>query len=623
MFSIDGVARSSNANYAALLVHPPMREDEGPLAYRQRLACLNRVSVHRLDEIGVSTSVAIRDGASARRAFGSDPTEKEAALICLFEQNGGEVVRSFRRVCPRCLDTSPTSRFAWELRFVEACTKHRVWLIDRCDVCHKQLTWESGTTDQCACGQSLSNLTAASAPEAVVFLAQLIESKVSGQNIDGSVWQDLTLQETQRVARFLGSFVSRASVSKPQKITNLDQLSVSWPVTSAAAEIMHRWPQAFNEFLGAQVQQHADTRGCGKLSGTFRGFYRVLYAHFATGPSAFIRQSFESYISNHWTGALGKRNRRLDPKTLCSAEWIPINRARKDLGVTRRQLADLIEREMISVSSRQTVAGRTFAVVAKAESAVGWARYAGYEDLRAAAKRLGITRRRAAVVLPLMEPSLVRLRNSPSVWCIPVTTITNILQLVEASRSFGSSSTGGVLIGDILRFSKWPDTRVATLFTKIQNGEIVVLGRRDSGNGICKAFVSAAALRELKSLESSNSAFVTIPELAENLAIKQEVAYHLINKGMIKVSGLPSSSGGRQIARSTVAEFRNDYCFARDIARGRKTSTRKLVRDLARTGTRPICSPQVDGCRQIIFRRDDILSANANEKDQQRLPGAD
>lgn len=608
MFSIDGVVGEGAANRATLLVHPPMAEDEGPQAYRLRLCTLNRVSGHELDDIGFSVSVAIRQGASARKAHGSEPTNTEAALIRIFDQNSGEVIRSARRVCPLCLNEDSHAKFAWELRFVEACARHGVWLVDRCNFCQKQLTWDSGTPEQCACGKSLSSLSAASAPEAIVFLAQLIESKVSGRSIDSGVWRHLTLQETQKVARFLGSFASRSRIPKPQKITNFDQLSVSWPITSAAAEIMHRWPHALNEFLRAQVHQCAGTHDSGKLSSTFGGFYRVLYAQFATGPSALIRQSFETYVSNHWTGALGKRNRRLDPTTLCAAEWIPINEARKKLGVTRRQLVDLIERDIVSVSSRQTGAGRTFAVIAKADSTGARARAAEYEDLCTASKRLGIARRRAAIVLPLMEPSLARLGNSPSVWCIPTTIVTDILQRVEASKSCSRAPNTAVLIGNLLRFSKWPDTRVATLFSKIKNGEIVVLGKRDTRNGISKAFISEAALRELSSLESSRSAFITIPELAEDLAIKQEVAYHLVNKGLINASALPSSCGGRQIARSAVAEFRSNYSFARDIARGCKTSTRKLVRDLARAGARPICSPEVDGCRQVIFRRDETLS---------------
>jgi TniQ len=609
MFSIDGVVQDGAADQTTLLVHPPMAEDEGPQAYRLRLCTLNRVSARELDAIGFSVSTAIRQGASARKVHGSEPTNKESALIHIFDQNSGDVVRSTRRVCPLCLTENSHAKFAWELRFVEACARHGVWLVDRCDACQKQLSWDSGTPEQCACGKSLSSSSAASAPEAVVFLAQLIESKVSGRRLEAGVWQDLTLQETQRVARFLGNFVARSNVPKPQKITNLDQLTVSWPMTSAAAEIMHRWPAAFNEFLRAQVQQFAGTRDSGKLSGTFRGFYRVLYAQFATGPSAFIRQSFEAYVSNHWTGALGKRNRRLDPEAVRAAKWVPMNRARKNLGVTQRQLVDMIERERFSVSARQTAAGRTFAVIAKADASEALAQDARYEDLRTAAKRLGITRRRAAIVLPLMEPSLRRVGNSPCVWCIPTTIVTNVLQRVEASRGCDSSPPSGILIGDILRFSKWPDTRVATLFSKIKNGEIVVLGRCEKRNGICGAFISGAAMRELASLESSRSAFITIPELAEDLAIKQEVAYHLVNKGLINASALPSSCGGRQIARSAVAEFRSNYSFARDIARGRKTSTRKLLRDLVRVGTRPICSPQVDGCRQVIFRRDDILPA--------------
>jgi hypothetical protein len=297
-----------------------------------------------------------------------------------------------------------------------------------------------------------------------------------------------------------------------------------------------------------------------------------------------------------------------------AAKWVPMNRARKNLGVTRRQLVDMIERERVSVSTRQTVAGRTFAVIANADSAASRARDPEYENLRTAAKRLGVTRRRAAVVLPQMEPSLAGRGKSSGVWCIPVTIVTNILQKVEASRSCSSALNSGVLIGDILRFSKWPDTRVATLFLKIRSGEIVVLSKRDTGNGICRAFVSAAALRELVSLEFSRSAFVTIPELAKDLAIKQEVAYHLVNKGVIKASALHSSCGGRQIARSAVAEFRSNYTFAREIARGRNTSTRKLVCDLARVGIQPICSPQVDGCRQVIFRRNDIGAVSENGK---------
>lgn len=91
-----------------------------------------------------------------------------------------------------------------------------------------------------------------------------------------------------------------------------------------------------------------------------------------------------------------------------------------------------------------------------------------------------------------------------------------------------------------------------------------------------------------------------IPEASTILGIKQEVAYHLVNKGFIEV--IDAGRLGRFISKDALANFKRDYRFAHQLWNDRSISPRKLIRILKERGIEPVSGPTVDGGRQYLYR---------------------
>jgi hypothetical protein len=97
---------------------------------------------------------------------------------------------------------------------------------------------------------------------------------------------------------------------------------------------------------------------------------------------------------------------------------------------------------------------------------------------------------------------------------------------------------------------------------------------------------------------------LSIPEFALLMGIKQEVAYHLVNRKLIEV--IDKGRLGRFIATEELKRFRRTFVFSARLATQYSTSARHIVDILSKQGIPPIAGPSVDGSRQYIFLRDQV-----------------
>jgi hypothetical protein len=601
-----GVQDDGSACSACLLIHPPKAVGEGLLAYQSRVSFLNKVTRKALDAAGFTIEKLVRQGAEARAAFGTvSLSAEETRLLTLVQPGGAQWVSVFRRVCPQCLRDGSVGHFSWELLFVDACAKHGNWLVDLCDGCKKPLRWSGTSHLVCKCGYELSALAATAAPVAVVELAKLIQSTVTRTRVGPRIWRALAMPDLQRVIRFLGAYASRSQLQKPQKIPSANRFEVSWSITSAAAEVMFRWPSAFHEVLEHRVATSAGSHDSGKISKTFRGMDHALYKQFSGEQFAFMREEFESFISRRWTGALGKRNRRLNASAISSAEWIAPSRCRSAFGISMKQLQAAIANGAVLSKSRETRVGRTFTVVSRASLVEFTKNEERAENLRALAKRLGVTKRRAAVIVPLLLPSHDMHTNAASAWRIPSALFDDLLAKVGNAPLCSTVPDECVSIGTVLKNYKCNDEQVAALLNEILDGGVHVVARSDQKNGVCAAIVLECAVRRVFGAGNRSDA-LSIPEAAAALSIKQEVAYHLVRRGLLKPLPDKNQTGGQSLSMDAIAQFGQEFCFARDVSKTLNTTSRALVKRLQERGIQPVCAPWIDGCRQVVYSRREL-----------------
>lgn len=136
-------------------LHPDRFPDELPYGYLKRLAELNQYESPTWLFRNLSSRCVLQTPAlsvaelSAADWAGNQPT---ASAVGANTQH--------LRYCPLCIAERGYWRSAWQSWVSCACTKHQIWLVDRCPSCHSRLPLASTNLSYCACGARLADAPA-------------------------------------------------------------------------------------------------------------------------------------------------------------------------------------------------------------------------------------------------------------------------------------------------------------------------------------------------------------------------------------------------------------------------------------------------------------------------------
>lgn len=192
--------------------------------------------------------------------------------------SSNEICKTRRRLCPLCIAEDPYHRSDWNLKFVRACYRHNVRLIDQCPDCGWKLTWRSAALAACpVCGCALSE-----APAMPIAPSQLFASKL--------------LRWTK--GKFYGA------PDRPPAFERLEPQQ-TWRALLSASDIQARlnagigasptWTWAnLDEGVGDEVEKWL-TRGLDMLSQPFEGLRSALEAAKAVVPPSTLASLARSY----------------------------------------------------------------------------------------------------------------------------------------------------------------------------------------------------------------------------------------------------------------------------------------------------------------------------------------
>lgn len=597
-----------------LLLRPQVRIGEGPRGYLARLAEANRLSVSDLTRIGIvfdAGTLRTQRCLSARGMNSALDSYLDLIGVELSNRPGAWVHRS-SRCCPRCLQDLAEWRVGWELLFADACPAHGLWLIDQCAKCGGALTWQRPTRLRCGCGQPLTQQPTGPCPGSVSRLSAVLGEKLLGQLTHhgfGPI-EGLDLGQLQRLIRFLGSYADSNPGPRPQKIPGLERLATSWRLTSLAAEMLQDWPKSLYAVLDRMQSERADAGG-GRLPGRFGYFYTALYRGFPEEVFAPLREAFENYVAEHWRGALSLRNRRFPASLLQRAAWIPANHACDQLGISRRRLVELIAEKKIAGETRKGPTGREFIVVLRSDVEQQMTALVQELSLIDVAAMLGLTKRRTQALLPQLFPEAHRTGSAGMPWAIPRQRADRLLEIIEGTQKVSEAPEGYVSLGHVLRYWAWSDKAVANLLSDVISGVVIPAFAIDDYLGVPSLAVKTQELRDWHArTHQAPCSTLSIPDVAERIGVKQEVAYALVRSGLLATVGMEAGTkrDGRGVTPSALETFGQRYAFARDLAKQLGRSPKAIVEKLRLLGLRPVCGPLIDGCRQILYLNDSALT---------------
>lgn len=509
------------------------------------------------------------------------------------------------RWCPVCLAQHGHGRIGWELLFADACAGCGHWLLDACSTCGDPVTWRRDALARCACGANLCDQSSRMAPPAVVKLSRAMEQLALGlPDCELPHVRDLSISQCSRLVRVLGAYGSARHQRSPQKIVGADTLDVSWTISTVAGEILSHWPSGFHAFLARQASPHSNVDG--RMKGVFGGFYRALYKGLQDPEFDWVRRAFEDFIAENWTGAIGRRNRRMPETVLARLAWLPATEAACQLGISMRRMKHLVQSGHVEVRRRMSAAGREFLMVRREDVLALSEDVTSDLTLAKAAALLGIKRQRLGRLLAHLCPAALKLTLQGTPWGIPRDWLNDWLNRINALPQVHEVSPEAVSLDSLLRYGPLDDQAVAELLLDIAADKVLPVGRLSQRNGLASLLMNR---HHVDRFNRTGGDGLSVPHAAERLGVKQEVAYALIRAGLLAVDQ-------RALGRRTAAVVREDsidafndaYVFAADLARTRRTSSRSLVRALSQDGVDPVAGPSLGNCRQIVYARSDVAA---------------
>lgn len=596
-----------------LLIKLAPYRTEGPNGYLLRLAEANRLEYSDLPDLGVTydADALLRSHLLPER--GLDPALLAwVQNIATLRQKTSRVWNMrYSRFCPLCLNEEPSWRAEWELCFYDACAQHGVWMVDRCSSCHEPVSWRRSQVVRCGCGADLRAEPSHLAPAEVTQLSQVLSRKLTGRGAADmpEPLRDLNVDQTQRLIRYLGMHLDPAGVSKSLKLSNVGRMEVSWPVTSVAAAILSGWPTAFHVRF-SEIQERSGGKKVG-LPKLFQRAYSYLYKGLKEPAFDAVRYSFEQWLVENWRGGLALRNRRLAGQLLHRVHWIPANVAAERLGVRVARIRRLVSEGVIDGHESYSSTGRRFLLIRKEQ--VDELTHADLSevDLTTAMEYLGLGKVRMRELLRLLFPSAYRPLSEYGFppWRISRQDVERYLAIGDGLPVLAIPEESQVSLFHVLKYWAWSENEIVDLIEAVRDGAIELEGLLDGAVGLARWIFDSPSLkiwRQRRNPELSN--WLSVPQVAKLLGLKQEAAYWLDRNEFIPAERLRTLRGcGARVSRAEFERFKESYVFATEIAEALKTTSRKVSALLSEQGIVPASGQGLEKCGKIFYARSKTL----------------
>jgi excisionase family DNA binding protein len=538
--------------------------------------------------------------------------EQVRYLAELQQSQSGIWNRQRSRFCPHCLSNDPKWRLGWEVLYFDTCHKHGVWLIDQCSSCGEGLTWHRDNLLRCNCGSDLRQEKAGEAPIPSILLCEILEQILFRQEIryqHGYPFNELTLAQVQTLIRYLGLYLDPEAGHKPLKIANSGTMAISWSMSSLAAEMLVFWPKKFHQALDALQNHEGEARI--SLKTVFSEAYQYLYkGGLRSSIYSPVREAFEQWVTNNWKGSLAKRNRRLAAAVLENAQWIPGKAAANRLGISMARLRYLIRSGQLDGQETISAKGRHFLMVRKDKLAQVEEDLAGEITMAKAMEILGLGKIRLQRMLKLLFPSARRVNDLPHLpWCISSTEVYQLAELGDELPRVHCVDEDEISLADVLRYWQWNAEEVVSVVEEVKAGTLILTKVLLGKAGISRWVFKRHELTEWRaSLQTDRANWLTIPELAEVLGVKQQVAYWLTQNEYIRAHRFGSRMNhGSRVKKVDVDRFLRKHIFCTEIADRIGKSPRATTLMLKALSIYPIQGTSIEACRQRVYTRSEAL----------------
>lgn len=529
-----------------------------------------------------------------------------------------------RRFCAQCLIEEPYWRAAWDLSLVTACWRHKTRLAESCPHCSAHLSWHLHAIDRCpACLKSLYKveMLQLDADDDELWLAKELTQRLIGSNRHRSAHtKHLSLGAFHELVFRLGACSVRPKARKPLKVAGSDHLDVTIPIALAGAGLLRNWTHGFFTALD-KIRRERGVAYQWQLGTALGPIYYEIFEGLADPDYLFVRDAFEAYLLEHWEAPLTLRYKQLSREVIEGHRWQPIEKIANQTNVDPSFILRLVDTGQIASREINYDGGRTDRVIDAVELTKVAPELRSTLTVAQAAEMLGVKRSR---ISQLISAGIIQIWGGAPAqgahWRLRRTSIEAIAECGQVVPFLSGIGDGQVSVNYLLRYRVNEEKVFQAFMSGILSGEITIVGVGSHRRQIRDWIVEKAEVGKLLYEASSrNSNDLTVIDTANELKVKQEVAYALVRNGLIKSRQVVAGKAtALMVTNHAIAAFRRKYIFGSELAKTLKTSPKSILPLLRDKGIHPAAGPTVATrfCRQYVWPRstrlEDVISMKAN-----------
>ncbi|WP_172670413.1 TniQ family protein [Chromobacterium subtsugae] len=501
------------------------------------------------------------------------------------------------RWCPVCLRNEPHLDARWSIRLYCICPYHHNLLMDACPECGAVLSAGQVLSGHCQhCGQSLTEKVF-EASEAIKMVQSTFQCSVEREN---QISLTITPQGWARLIQLVANIELRAQGQKTGQLAQLHRVSVLATVSHKLGSLLENWPDNFFPWLD-KIKTSAPSSF--SLRRSFGRLYHWLYMELDTPEFDFLREAFEIYLKQHWEGPITLRN-HWQTGLHGQGNCITIQEACLKLRVTPAELKRLHAAGWLQANIVTSRGGRQFWSIPEAQLPLVKMELSEGLTLEATAKYLGFskTRIRQLVATRVLLPQFTPGEHGASVWRFALDSMRVLVTRCQIRGITPSPTQPTITLSNALKTMRIDGPCFTALLRAIMKREVLLVEGDPAASKLGHILLDKRTLDNwLSAYRIDHAGLLTIPEAAKQLGIKEQVAYHLVQRQLL-ASTLRNLTQ-LWITAETVADFERQYVALSTLAKEGNTSPRAL---LAKLTVQPVSGPTIDGCRQYFYRRTDL-----------------
>lgn len=602
-------------NYQAKILEPIIKlkcyKDESPVSYLIRLAKANGYNSYKwlitLDNLVVYNRMLtpIESYHLLKKLVWTGFNEAiEAGKVCSYpieNLNSNNV-----RYCSLCLKESSYLRIGWQMKTAFICLKHKVWLKDICPVCKLLIKYTTGLLDKCSCGADLTHQSALEATDNVYFLQYYLFNN-DLESLPFKVQMilqssNLTVTEKTDYCFFMLRWLPRYIIERREyKVHNNSIISQLKEQIIDFSDLFMKGASGFwrliNQLNKLDNQYRLENKPEKLL---FTNFYQQFYKKFSNDKFLLFKKLIEKYIKNFWKKQLTYRNILFNTALIKNHPWIPINQAVKDFRISLSDIRRAIKDKQIMVLEDQKK-NRVFTLLYKPSIKLNIDKIKDGISFKEVIKVLGVTKKQLnQLVLEGYFPKTIQPKKNYSFqWLFSLQEVSEYLrELLQVAIDIKEDT---VSIANALRIiGSRIDNPLPKLLKKIKDQEIAVTINNHYRN-IKALAISKRELNEwIQEATNNHNKDITIPQLAKILNINQQLAYQLVNNGLIDFF-IDKQSKKRLITEEALNSFNVKYIFLSQITKAIGINSRVLVEYFAYKNVFPVDHLWLNKLRKKVY----------------------